>query len=94
MESHTESAELDRLAARRASMKLAFYVHAAVYAVVNLGLVLLSLSQGRHWALYPSLGWGIGLLVHGAVTWLTLPGGSLRDRMVRREREQIRGRLP
>jgi hypothetical protein len=31
---------LDRLAAKRASMKLGFYIHAAVYLAVNLGLAL------------------------------------------------------
>ena len=32
--------QLDRLAAKRASMKLGFYIHAAVYLAVNLGLAL------------------------------------------------------
>ena len=31
---------LDRLAAKRASIKIGFYVHAAVYMAVSLGLVL------------------------------------------------------
>ncbi len=31
---------LDRLATKRASMKIGFYIHAAVYLAVNLGLAL------------------------------------------------------
>ena len=31
---------LDRLAAKRANMKIGFYIHAAVYVAVSLGLVL------------------------------------------------------
>jgi hypothetical protein len=31
---------LDRLAAKRANMKIGFYIHAAVYVAVNLGLAL------------------------------------------------------
>jgi hypothetical protein len=48
----------------------------------------------RHRAVRPFPGWDLGLLVHGAVTWLTLSGGSLRNRLVRRASDQIRGRLP
>ncbi|MNY71305.1 hypothetical protein D3C86_2096190 [compost metagenome] len=39
--------------------------------------------QGRHWAIYPALGWGLGLLLHGAVVWLKLPGGGHRQRVAR-----------
>ena len=35
-------------------------IHASVYVLVNLGLAALSLSQGRHWAIFPALGWGLG----------------------------------
>jgi len=83
---------LDRLAAKRANMKLGFYIHAAVYVAVNLGLVLLSASQGKAWAIYPALGWGLGLLLHGAATWLALPGGGLREQMVARERRILESR--
>jgi len=83
---------LDRLAAKRANMKIGFYGHAAVYVAVNLGLVLLSASQGKEWAIYPALGWGLGLLLHGAATWLALPGGGLRERLVARERRILESR--
>jgi hypothetical protein len=86
--------QLDRLAAKRAGMKIGFYVHAAVYVAVNLGLVLLSASQGKAWAIYPALGWGLGLFLHGAVTWLALPGGGLREQMVARERRILESRRP
>ena len=52
---------LDRLARRRASAKMGWFIHAAVYAIVNLGLAALSLSAGRDWHAYPLLGWGLGL---------------------------------
>lgn len=68
---------LRQQARRRAGMKLGWYIHAAVYAAVNLGLMALALGQGRHWAVYPALGWGLGLLIHGAVVWLLAPGSPL-----------------
>ena len=42
--------------------------------------------NGRSWAIYPALGWGLGLLIHGLVVFITLPGGGLRERLVAHER--------
>jgi 2TM domain len=86
--------QLDRLAAKRAGMKIGFCVHAAVYMAVNTGLYLLSASQGKAWAIYPALGWGLGLLLHGGVTWLAMPGSGWRERMVARERRLLDPQRP
>ena len=45
-----------------------FYVHVAIYVVVNVGLVLLDLAQGDglQWAYWVMIGWGIGLAAHAA----------------------------
>ena len=83
---------LDRLARRRAGMKMGWALHATVYVLVNLLLAGLSAQQGRHWAVYPAMGWGLGLLIHGAVVWLNLPGGSLHDRLLARERRLLQRR--
>jgi len=72
----TEQARIDKLALRRAKAKLGWFVHAAIYALVNLGLIALSLANGRSWAIYPLLGWGVGLLAHGLSVWMLPPGGS------------------
>lgn len=83
------STDLDFLARRRAQAKLGWYTHAAVYTVVNLGLITLSLASGRHWAIYPLLGWGLGLLMHGLSVWVFAPGNRVMDRMVARERAAL-----
>lgn len=82
---------LDWIARRRAKAKLGWFAHATVYAVVNAVLVALSLAGGRHWALFPLLGWGLGLLFHGLAVWVLAPGNALMDRMVARERERLDG---
>lgn len=80
---------VERLARRRAGAKLGWYIHAAVYLMVNLFLVFLAASHGRDWAVYPLMGWGLGLLIHGAVVFFIAPGGSLYDRMLARERRAL-----
>ncbi len=83
--------EIDRLARKRAGAKLGWFVHAAVFVIVN--LVVFSSSQygfgHRSWSLTPFLGWGLGLALHGASVWLLGAGGSLRERMVDKERERL-----
>lgn len=80
---------IERLARKRAGAKLGWYMHAGVYLLVNLLLVTLSASSGRHWAVFPALGWGIGLAVHGAVVFLVAGGSDLHERMVQAERDRI-----
>lgn len=85
---------LERLARKRANAKLGWYVHAAIYLLVNGGLFLAS-SLGlreRPWALLPALGWGLGLLLHGISVWVLGSGSALREGMVQRERERLQRR--
>lgn len=84
--------DIDRLARRRAGAKLGWYAHAAVYLVVNLFLFALSeygLGQ-RRWSIYPMIGWGLGLLLHGVAVFLLGSGSGLRERMIEKERERLR----
>lgn len=85
----TSNNSIEQQARRNAGKKLGWYLHACVYVCVNLGLMALSLSQGRHWAIFPALGWGIGLLMHGLVVWLATPNSSLWQRMVEREMKTL-----
>lgn len=83
--------EIERLARKRAGAKLGWYAHAAVYLVVNLALLLFS-EYGvghRRWTLYPALGWGVGLMLHGIAVFVLGPASGLRERMVQRERERL-----
>ena len=81
--------DLDRLARRRAGARMGWYAHAIVYLVVNAALAVLSLSAGRHWAVFPALGWGLGLLLHGLAVWLALGGGGLQQRLIDQERARL-----
>ena len=88
--SNSSLPDVERMARRRAGAKMGWYIHAFVYVLVNLALVALSASRGHGWAVYPLMGWGLGLLIHGAVIWFIAPGGRLYDRLVERERQALR----
>ena len=55
---------------------MGWYIHACVYIAVNLGLATLSAMSGRHWAVFPAFGWGLGLAIHGIVVFLVTGGGG------------------
>jgi hypothetical protein len=86
----TQDDDIERLARKRAAMRLGWLIHATVFVLVNTLLVGLSLMSGRAWAIYPFLGWGLGLAIHGTVVLLALPGGSsLMERLVQQERSRL-----
>ena len=88
-ETQHQDRELERQARKRAGAKLGWYIHACVYLCVNLLLVALSAASGRGWAVFPLLGWGIGLAIHGAVVFLVTGGAGLHERLLQRERERL-----
>ena len=82
--------QLDRLARRRAGAKLGWYLHALVFITANAGLA--AGLTGQNWAIFPALGWGLGLGIHGAVVFLAMAGGGWRERLVQQERERLLAR--
>jgi hypothetical protein len=80
---------LEHRARRRAAAKLGWYAHATIYLVVNLALATLAFAQGRDWAVYPALGWGLGLAIHGVVVFIVTGGGGLLNRLVAHERRRL-----
>ena len=83
--------DIERTAARRARAKLGWFMHAAVYVAVNLLLFFLSQYAfgTRDWSVWPLLGWGLGLALHGMLVWFLGAGGGLRERLVLHERERL-----
>jgi hypothetical protein len=86
---HSDHDSIERQARRRAGAKMGWYIHAFAYLAVNLLLAVLSAASGRHWAVYPALGWGLGLAIHGMVVFLVTGGGGLYERLVAQERRQL-----
>jgi 2TM domain len=89
----TADDELLRRARKRVDRKMGFYVHALVFVLVNLGLFAASQLFGHgRWGIWPMWGWGLGLAIHGIVTFLSLRGEGLRDRMLADEVARLRQR--
>jgi hypothetical protein len=86
--------DLEDRARRRVGMKLGFYTHALIYLLVNLGLFALASfgGSGRMWNLWPLAGWGLGLAIHGIVTFIGLRSDGLRERMLAEEIDRLRSR--
>ena len=82
-----QDAALERMARKRAGARLGWYIHATVFIAVNLMLAALAAMSGRNWAVFPALGWGVALAIHGAVVFLRTSG--LHERLVQRERERL-----
>lgn len=83
---------IEELARKRAGAKLGWFIHASAYVTVNSFLVLTALHHGNHgkmWAVFPLLGWGLGLSVHGAAVWFASNGSALHERLLTRERARL-----
>lgn len=91
MPNHLSPEVIEQLARRRAGAKLGWYAHAAAFTVVN--VVIFGMSRygfgNRPWSVYPLLGWGLGLALHGISVFMLGTGSGLRERMVQKERERL-----
>lgn len=81
--------DLERTARKRAGAKMGFIVHATIYVLVNLMLAAMSASMGRGWAVFPAVGWGFGLAVHGIVVFFLTGNGGLHSYLLQRERAKL-----
>ncbi len=74
---HTQSISEDRYlkAQKRVEDLKGFYGNLTSYLVVNTGLMILNLitSPDRLWFIYPLLGWGIGVVLHGMSVFNYMP---------------------
>jgi hypothetical protein len=86
--------ELRKIARKRAKAKTAFYIHLIVYVVVNALLVLIwyftSHSSGLPWFVFPLVGWGIALVIHGITAFRGSSLDNMEDRMTERELAKLK----
>ena len=74
-------------ARRRAEAKYRFFLHAAVYAAVMVLLVLINLLTlpGAIWFIWPLIGWGFAVALHGVGVYLLADKTVVLDALTERE---------
>ncbi|MGQ0831648.1 MAG: 2TM domain-containing protein [Microthrixaceae bacterium] len=80
--------------ARQILRRRAFYLHLAVYLAVQVALVAIwaLVGGGFPWFLFAIVGWGIGLVAHGAAAFLLAhPDDIVLEREQRRMRQSDSG---
>ena len=83
--------QIYELAKKRVEEKRGFFIHLAIYIVVNIMLVLVwrfADGGGFPWFIFPLAGWGIGLLFHFLGVFVF--GGKLNGAAIEKEAERIR----
>jgi len=84
--------EIYRQARKRVEEKKGFYVHFAVYIIVNIILVIIWAATGADypWFLFPLGGWGIGILFHFLGVFVFSRQTDWERRAVEKEAERLR----
>ena len=70
-----------------AKAKVEFRIHLFIFIAVMSLLALIDLftSPGVTWFIWPLMGWGIGVLVHGLKVHYLSGKPTLKERMIERE---------
>lgn len=93
-----EKPDAYKRAKKRAEAKIGFYIHLAVYVVVNVLLLVINLTASPQylWFKWPLMGWGIGLFFHGMSVFSGRKLRALKERMIEKEiqKEEPRDRRP
>lgn len=68
-------------------LRLSFFIHLTVYVCINTLLIIINLNTvpEKLWFKWPLMGWGIGLVIHGLITFLNPKISSLKEKMIERE---------
>jgi len=86
-----ENEEAYRRAKKKVDAQIAFYIHLAAYAGVNLLLIIINIATStRHlWFIWPLMGWGIGVAFHALAVFVCPVKPSFRTRMIEKEMKKM-----
>jgi len=84
--------ELYSLARKRVEEKKGFYIHFAVYIVVNIMLIIIwsVTGAGFPWFVFPLGGWGIGILFHFLGIFVFSRSSTWERRQIEKEVERLK----
>ncbi len=79
------------LAKNRVEKRIGFMIHAAVYVLVNAGLITLNLirSPDKLWFIWPLGGWGLGVLFHAIKVFGPGSASNWKEKMIEKEQSKL-----
>ena len=74
-------------AKKNVEIKISFFVHLVIYILVNGLLIIINLNTKPDilWFKWPLIGWGIGLIMHGIVAFVSLGFNNVKEKMIEKE---------
>lgn len=74
-------------AKKKVEARMGFYTHLAVYLLVISLLTILNLTVAGDyfWAMWPMIGWGSGVILHGLSTFVFDSKSTLKERLIEKE---------
>lgn len=78
--------EFYQIAKKKVKEKKRFYTHFTSWAVMSVFFILLNLfTSDVFWAVFPILGWGVGLAFHAIRVYSVTYGEDWEDREIKKE---------
>jgi len=79
----------EQTAHQNAKLKVEFKIHMVTYIVVIslLAIINITLTPAYLWFIWPLLGWGLGIVIHGINVHFST-NSSFKERMIKREMEK------
>lgn len=74
-------------AKKKVEARMSFFTHLVVYLVVITMLTILNLTVAGDyfWVIWPMIGWGSGLIIHGLYTFIFDSESPLKERLIEKE---------
>ena len=85
-----ENQEAYQRAKRRVEEKIGFFIHLAVYILVNCLLIVINLSTSSQylWFKWPLIGWGIGVIFHALGVFIFTGGSIIKEHLIQKEMQK------
>ncbi len=77
-------------AKKRIEAKMGFYIHLTIYLGIGILLTIINLTvtKGYFWAIWPMIGWGSGVMVHGLFTFVFTKQSGIMEKMIIKEMQK------
>lgn len=77
-------------AKKRVEGKIGFITHLVIYLVVIVLLIVINFmtSSGTFWVIWPMMGWGLAVIIHGLRAYVFSGRSMITEKMIQEEMEK------